>query len=246
MTDNDPHIHLFAGAYALDALDDLERARFERHLTECAACREEVDGYHETASRLAEASAEPPPPGLRDRILADVERTPQLAPPTRVAAGPRVWFDRNAHRVAAGLAAAAVLLALSNMWLIQAVTVEPPPADPEIVEVMPVDWLPEAQAVTLDAPEGASATWLWSEDDDEGILAVAGLPPLDEDQTYQLWVFHDEQPLPAGVFGTGDDVQLVHAEAPARGAEAVAVTVEPEGGVPEPTGPIVASAEPPA
>ena len=32
-------IHALSGAYAVDALDDIERAQFERHLAECPACR---------------------------------------------------------------------------------------------------------------------------------------------------------------------------------------------------------------
>ncbi len=36
-------IHALSGAYAVDALDDIERAQFERHLAECAECRAEVD-----------------------------------------------------------------------------------------------------------------------------------------------------------------------------------------------------------
>lgn len=243
MTDPDGNIHLLAAAYALDALDELERARFERHLSTCASCRAEVDGYHETAARLAGASAEPPPPGLRDRVLGDVERTPQLPPSTPVPARPRSWLDRNLYRVAAGFAALAVALGAANLWLIQGLDTDPP--EPEVVEVPAIDWLPEARTVALDAPGDASATWLWSDAHDEGVLAVRGLPPIEADQTYQLWVFHDDQPLPAGVFEPGDDVQLVPADAPARGAETVAVTVEPAGGVPEPTGPIVASAETP-
>ena len=35
-------IHALSGAYAVDALDDVERARFERHLANCEACRAEV------------------------------------------------------------------------------------------------------------------------------------------------------------------------------------------------------------
>ena len=33
-------IHALAGAYAVDALDDLERVRFEAHLAVCAECKE--------------------------------------------------------------------------------------------------------------------------------------------------------------------------------------------------------------
>ena len=45
-------IHSLSGAYALDAVDDLERAAFERHLRECEACALEVGELRETVSRL--------------------------------------------------------------------------------------------------------------------------------------------------------------------------------------------------
>ncbi len=35
-------VHALSGAYAVDALDDLERAHFERHLADCADCQAEV------------------------------------------------------------------------------------------------------------------------------------------------------------------------------------------------------------
>ena len=53
-------IHTLSGAYALDALLDLERAEFERHLSACDACRAEVASLREAASHLAEASATSP------------------------------------------------------------------------------------------------------------------------------------------------------------------------------------------
>ncbi|MBU2075761.1 MAG: zf-HC2 domain-containing protein, partial [Actinobacteria bacterium] len=40
-------VHALSGAYAVDALDDIERAQFERHLVECAECRAEVDSLRE-------------------------------------------------------------------------------------------------------------------------------------------------------------------------------------------------------
>ena len=54
-TPND--IHALSGAYAVDALDDIERAGFERHLAECADCRAEVASLRETAALLAEDAA---------------------------------------------------------------------------------------------------------------------------------------------------------------------------------------------
>jgi anti-sigma factor RsiW len=35
-------IHALSGAYAVDAVDDIERASFERHLASCPTCRAEV------------------------------------------------------------------------------------------------------------------------------------------------------------------------------------------------------------
>ena len=35
-------LHKLTGAYAVDALDDIERARFEQHLAACEDCRAEV------------------------------------------------------------------------------------------------------------------------------------------------------------------------------------------------------------
>ena len=35
-------VHKLTGAYAMDALDELERARFEQHLATCEDCRAEV------------------------------------------------------------------------------------------------------------------------------------------------------------------------------------------------------------
>jgi anti-sigma-K factor RskA len=65
-------LHALSGAYALDAVEPAERARFERHLRGCAACQAEVRGFAETAAALGRAAAATPPPSLKGRVLADV------------------------------------------------------------------------------------------------------------------------------------------------------------------------------
>ena len=75
-----PDIHALGGAYALDAVDDLERVAFDRHLAECEACTVEVAEYRETATRLAEGSWSVPPPRMREQVLARAAATPQLPP----------------------------------------------------------------------------------------------------------------------------------------------------------------------
>ena len=67
-------IHALVGAYALDAVDDLERAAFERHIRECDGCRGELDELRETASRLADSTWSIPPPRLRTEVLGAIGR----------------------------------------------------------------------------------------------------------------------------------------------------------------------------
>ncbi|MDT7686790.1 MAG: hypothetical protein QOG57_7100, partial [Pseudonocardiales bacterium] len=75
-----PDIHTLTGAYALDALDELERRQFEAHLTQCPECAREVDELRATAAKLGIAAAEQPPDALRRRVLAQVAITRQNSP----------------------------------------------------------------------------------------------------------------------------------------------------------------------
>ena len=52
-----PESHTLAGAYALDAIDGPDRARFERHLARCPACAAELRELREATARLAGAAA---------------------------------------------------------------------------------------------------------------------------------------------------------------------------------------------
>ena len=82
MTDRQPEPHTLAGAYAMDALDGQDRARFERHLERCEECTREVAGLHEATARLAGAAAVRPPDALKELLLAETARTRQLPPVT--------------------------------------------------------------------------------------------------------------------------------------------------------------------
>jgi len=64
--------HALAGAYALDALDDAESTRFERHLSTCRTCPDLVRGFAATATELGLAAAATPPPSLKAAVLGAV------------------------------------------------------------------------------------------------------------------------------------------------------------------------------
>jgi hypothetical protein len=103
---------------------------------------------------------------------------------------------------------------------------------------------PSIHVVSLDglpaAPQ-ARGRLLWKPDGG-GVLITTGLPPTPPDKTYELWAIVGGKPLPAGVF-TVDAEGRATAQVPVlEGATPVdlfAVTLEPAGGVPAPTGPMV-------
>jgi anti-sigma-K factor RskA len=70
---------------------------------------------------------------------------------------------------------------------------------------------------------------------DRAILVAENMPPAPEGKTYQIWVIKGDTPEPSGLFEPRGDSVAVVVENPVKGADAVAVTIEPEVGSKEPT-----------
>lgn len=82
----------------------------------------------------------------------------------------------------------------------------------------------------------------WSEGAKRGVLVAGNLAPLPPDRQYQLWVFVEGKPVDAGVFDADAEGRALFESkdlAQIRSAENFAVTVEPRGGLSQPSGPIV-------
>ena len=78
---------------------------------------------------------------------------------------------------------------------------------------------------------------------ERGLLVVVdGLPAPPADRVYQLWRIAGGQPYPAGLLASADGSSFLWTTAAATAAvDTWAVTLEPEGGVPQPTGEVVLS-----
>ena len=75
-----------------------------------------------------------------------------------------------------------------------------------------------------------------------GHLYVTSLAPLPADKTYELWTISGSTPRPAGLFtvdAKGAGGVRVEPVPEGTSVDVFAVTIEPAGGVPAPTGPIV-------
>ncbi|HEY2441824.1 MAG TPA: anti-sigma factor [Streptosporangiaceae bacterium] len=241
MTSGRADLHTLAGPYALNALPPRDCARFERHLAACEPCAQEVRGLRETAARLAAATAVPPAPQLRDRVLAQVARTRQLPPaPARPGAARRpgwrglAWPARTRTLTLAAsavFAVAAVLLGalvlVSQHKLSQAET-----GDHVLAAVLTA---PDAKMMTSPAVGGGTVTVVVSRMKGALAFSSAGLPALPGGMRYELWVMgpqpHSAGMLPAPQHGMTSPVMATGLLA----GEKVELTVEPSGGVPRPT-----------
>lgn len=221
-------VHNLTGAYALDALDELERARFERHLSECEDCRAEVAELRETAALLAETVATPPPASLRESVLAGISQVrplaPELPPATPVTARRRRWIP---FLVAAALALiVGVGAAVTQPWADEA---------PRLTAAERVLQAPDAEEVFLDLGEAGRATVVRSKAEDRAVIVTEDMVSAPEGKDYELWFQTPEEAMvPAGLMPDTPD-QTVVLDGPAAEAIAVGITVEPDGGSPEPT-----------
>ena len=218
-------IHALSGAYAVDAVDDIERASFERHLASCPTCRAEVASLRETSALLADAATTTPPPALRDAVLSDITRVRPLPPVT--GGGPvhrRRWF----HALVA-----AVVLALVGVGG----AVWQPWRDDASQTLSATDQVlqdPEAQQVSQTLPNGATATVVRSAKEHRAVIVTDDLPPAPDGKVYQLWLqTPSEDMVSAGLMPAGGSTALLDGNA--DDAIGVGLSLEPAGGSEQPT-----------
>ncbi|MEQ9309979.1 MAG: anti-sigma factor [Balneolaceae bacterium] len=80
---------------------------------------------------------------------------------------------------------------------------------------------------------------VWDKDNGQALLQVANIPQVPTAKEYQLWFVVNNQPISAGVFAVNDpnrDNFFKISEFQQDGSGAFAITLEPEGGSPQPTG----------
>jgi anti-sigma factor RsiW len=218
-------IHALSGAYVLDALNDLERAEFERHLVTCTSCQTEVRSLRDTAAHLADIATTPPPADLRAQVLAGARAVRPLPPRT-------VGVHRRRWRIPAIAAAAALVVGLGA-----GVATEWRPWQPDTEQVSLADRVrqaPDAQSWTQSLPSGGVVTVTRSKSVGMAVWQSKGLEPATSGRVYELWLqAPDESLKPAGLFSAGDSEVVMRGDA--SDAIGAGVTEEPAGGSAAPT-----------
>jgi anti-sigma-K factor RskA len=228
-------IHALSGAYAVDALDDDERAQFENHLAQCPACRSEVDSLQEAAALLAETTTTEPSAGLRARVLADIDGVRPLPPPA--VATVTELAPRRRSRLATFLAAAAAVVAIGTGGVIWHQASDDGPPD----RFAAIQTASDVQSFTQPVGDGGSATVYVSKELDEAGIETKDMPSAPSGSQYVLWLQHGSMMTPAGVMPPGADNKVV-LSGDAASADGAAVSVEDAGTVPtEPSADVVAA-----
>ena len=248
---NREEIRELAAVYALGGLDGEDRARFEALLQSGdAEATAALRDFERTLADLAAESAEAPPPSVKaqlmERIVAEGRREPPRAVVTPFRWRRAFWAAALAAGIAA-IAAIAVGLSISASYekrldalAREAVVLKAELERERRLLTMLSD--PGTEIVALSGREpapAARARMIWNAPVG-GLLVAAGLPPAPAGKAYQLWaIVGKNPPVSAGVFtvdakGTGS--LRVPPLIGVGKVDVFAVTLEPAGGLPAPSG----------
>jgi anti-sigma-K factor RskA len=240
--------HTLAGAYAMDAISEPDRVRFERHLAGCDECAREVASLREATARLAAATAVSPPPALKERVMAAAAATrqqpPVVEPPRPARAWPaRVWPARWRVRVrvvlaatAVAVAGVAVLLGVSNGSMRGQLSQDQASSQ----QVAAVLTARDATMRTGTVRGGGSVTIVMSHSMRELVFTAADLRALPAAWSYELWLAGPagDRPvimLPSARHGMAGPVVA----SGLRPGDHLVLTAEPAGGASHPTTPMM-------
>ncbi|MET8860735.1 anti-sigma factor [Streptomyces sp. NPDC004579] len=239
-------LHTLTGAYALHALDDDERERFERHAADCADCAQEVRELTATAARLGLAVTDSPGSALKDQVMRRITTVRQEAPRTLPLSAPRavgIRRRRRGHRALAAALAAAAALGGTAAWQherAQDAREQARQAERRADQVAAVLTAPDATSRTAKLADGASGTVVVSRSRDRAVFISSKMAKPPGGKVYQLWFDDAGTMRSAGLMDPGRTSEAVLMKGSVDGASGMGITVEPAGGSTRPSSPPVA------
>jgi anti-sigma-K factor RskA len=257
-----------AGLYALGALAGADRDTFEAHLATCEECAAEVRSLGAVVRALPYAAAQvDPPAALRARVLA-AAGAPDASSRAASTVARTSTQSRSGVSAPGWLAAAALVvlgIALGSYTLnvrqrVGSLETQLGEAlerldrsEAQLAEAVRAAERAQTRLAVLSAPDlkqvrlggqppapRAEGRALWSRAN--GLLFAANqLPPLPAGRIYQVWFLTPGAPVSAGLIRPDQNGNVTAAfDTPAGTPDptGVAVSIEPEAGVPAPTGAI--------
>lgn len=234
MDQSHDQLRVLVACYVIGAISADEASSVRAHILTCDDCLVEAESLSSvTASLDLMAATEEPPEGFAERVMARVaDQRVSTTAPRGVGAGP---FASLWGRVAGGALAACVALLGFLLWDARSDLARQQEAVAALAGTEEGMVLRGEGAARMVPTAGGA------------IFAAAELAAVPEGKTYQLWLMRGDcgrilspacERVSFGTFGVTDGVAVLETSS-AAGFERAAVTVEPEGGSSQPTGPIV-------
>ena len=254
------------GAYTLDSLTPDERAAIDAHLQSCASCREELRAMSVAVAGIGTSvplrpMARERSAAVKRRLLARAEADKTGVTPIRSAAIPA-----RPSRLPWWVAAAASIAFLVAMYQrVEIARDRDEIAAAYAKEFLSVGALRDSLAArerTLSAMAGSdvkvvelvannrrpNARMFWAQSTNTWTMFAHDMPAPASGRTYQLWLItRTGQRISAGTFApdpTGNAVVSAQYPLDRNALQMIAVTDEPAGGVPQPTGEVVIAGQP--
>jgi anti-sigma-K factor RskA len=243
--------------YALGALDGEEKQAIEAHLSACPACTQQLAAARQRTALLGlSAPAVTPRPQVKADLMAKLKAEPRPVPARSSAAQPaqsQIKKIRWGLRFSFGFGLAAAALAFATFELaksdlergkqIEQLQAQLSQDESSLQAMNQVTAAPDSAIVTLlQQPGGPPGQAHVMYNARMGMGVYAGqLAPAPAGRSYQLWLVPASgAPVSVGLVNVNQQATSVIMHlAPGLTAKAFAVTLEPEGGVPQPTGPKV-------
>ncbi len=251
-------------AYALGALESVEREELEQHLDLCSSCSRVLRDHLEATAVLARTlpTAEPPPTlwnRILDRLGEQPARVAAAIPAPEAAKRTKGRRRRRASAVGLSLAASFALvfvgvlvaLVLQLQGQLAGMQEENQHLITMIEQQRSLSYtaaLPGTEVMLLANTElapRARGMLMTSSDHRWGYVVAQGLQPPGEGLAYQIWLVGRDSPVSGGVFNvdaSGYGQRFVRLSRPLDYYAGIQITVEPQQGSPYPLGKQVLSA----
>ncbi len=235
-----------AGAFVLNAITPDEREAFRQRMEVDPDLRSEVDELRKVTEAMSLYLVEEPPIGVKDAVMSLISTVPQVdgiasasAEGSQGLAPVVVLNERRAIR--RGSLAALTAMAAAFLMVVGFVALDTPSStvDDQIAAAL-AD--PSASVEILENDTGMLRIITLPSSQD-AVLVGSGLPALGDSQTYQLWAIDSSvegaAPVSAGTFDLSNGEIRAILRRTTVSDPVWAVSVEPAGGSPQPTGEIV-------
>ena len=237
----DPDHADLLGAYLLDAVDDVERRRFERELIADPELASEVARLRGVVDALAESAAdEVAPAGQWARLESAISSSGSVLQTTEPSARHRRSMRAGWSRPLLAAAAVAVVFAIGAGLLAQSrnsgtgsgeFAADPVASMTALAQQLATE--PGSRTAVLTDPDQSMTVDVIVDESGHGFLMTAALPSLVAGETYQLWSAHGDTMVSLGMLGSDPKMAVVSIDA---GVTDLALTREPVGGSVAPSG----------